>query len=269
MSKISYGCQTYTWQMNVEKFHGEMPHILKTLSSVGFTGVEAEIVMLGDYYKNWKSFSELLAAHGLSLAALAVHEPWLLPRETDGERHNTDEAIAFLSHFPTAKLLLGHLAADPVRENNLREKQDNHMQCVKEIGRRAAESGVVSVFHPNSAPNSIFRYWEDYEIMFETLSHCDVGFAPDAGHMMNGGIDPLKMIQYGREKVRHVHFKDMDASHKWVTMGMGIGEFKPIIDFLKDTDYQGWIVVEDESPDAVNDSDSVVVADGKFIMANK
>ena len=51
MHHISYGCQTYPWQMNVKKFHGEMPHILSIISKTGYTGVEAEIVMLDSYYK--------------------------------------------------------------------------------------------------------------------------------------------------------------------------------------------------------------------------
>ena len=52
-------------------------------------------------------------------------------------------------------------------------------------------------------------------------------------------------------------------------MGKGIGDFKSIIDFLNDTDYLGWIIVEDESPDAVRDSDAVVLADGLYIKASR
>jgi inosose dehydratase len=267
MKSIMYGCQTYPWQMNENKFRGKIPHILQVLSDAGFSGIECEIVMMGDYYKTWGKFSDVLEEYKIKFAALAIHEPWLLPSETEEERYNTDKAIEFLSHFPAAKLLIGHVAVDPVRENNLREKQDNHMKCIRAIGRRAAEKGVVSVFHPNSAPNSIFRYWEDYEVMFEALNGCQVGFAPDVGHMLNGNIDPLKMIKYGREKVLHVHFKDMKSSHEWATMGTGIGEFRQIIDFLSSTNYGGWIIVEDESPDAVLDSDAVVMADGKYIFA--
>lgn len=267
MSAINYGCQTYTWQMNVKKFHGQMPHIVETLSKAGFSGIEAEIVILGEYYEDFERFSELLRRFDVRFAALAFHEPWLLPVETDEERLNADKAIDFVAQFPGAKLLLGHVAEDPEREHNLREKQDNQLRCVKEIGRRAAERGVVTVFHPNSAPNSIFRYWEDYELLLDSLIGCEVGFAPDVGHMMNGGIDPLKMIKYSREKIRHLHFKDMDANHTWATMGSGIGQFREIVDFLNETDYQGWIVTEDESPDAIQDSDAVVRADGEFIAS--
>lgn len=269
MSHILYGSQTYPWQMNLEKFHGQVPHMVDVLLRAGFTGMEAEICMLEDYYEDWGKLKALLDEKGVALAALAIHEPWLLPQETDEEFAAADKAIEFLAHFPTAKLLLGHVAIDPVREHNLKEKQQNHLACIRDIGRRAAERGVVAVFHPNSAPNSIFRYDEDYDTMFEALAKCDVGYAPDVGHMLNGGIDPLKTIQEHREKVQHVHFKDMDADHVWATMGCGIGDFKPIVKYLEDTDYRGWIMTEDESPDAVQDSDGVVLADGAYIKICK
>lgn len=265
MSKIRYGSQTYPWQMNVEKFHGQVPHMADVLKRAGFTGMEAEIVMLGAYYKDWQKLKALLEERQITFAALAVHENWLFREETDQERANMDEAIEFLSHFPTAKLNLCHVAADPVRDHNLYEKQKNQLKCITAVAQRAAERGVVCTFHPNSGENSIFRYESDYHIMFDTLAAHGIGYTPDVGHMMNGGMDPLKVIREHRELVWHVHFKDMTADHQWATMGTGIGAFKPIVDFLKETDYRGWIMTEDESPDAVQDSDKVVLADGAYM----
>ena len=265
MSKIMYGSQTYPWQMNIQKFHGQVPHMVSVLKEAGFTGMEAEICMLEDYYTDWQKLKDLLDREGIALAALAVHEDWLLPQETEEERRRMDEAIEFLTHFPTAKLMLGHVAADPVREHNLYEKQKNQLACLTDIARRAKERGVVPVFHPNSGENSIFRYESDYHIMFDTLYRSGIGYAPDVGHMANGGIDSLKVIKEHRDVVQHVHFKDMTADHEWATMGTGIIDFRSIVAFLEDTDYRGWIMTEDESQDAIDDSDSVVLTDGKYM----
>ena len=68
--------------------------------------MEAEICMLEDYYTDWQKLKDLLDEKQIAFAALAVHEDWLLPGETDGERERLDEAIEFLTHFPTAKLML-------------------------------------------------------------------------------------------------------------------------------------------------------------------
>ena len=60
MTKIMYGSQTFPWQMNVEKFHGQVPHMVSVLKEAGFTGMEAEIVMLDDYYTDWQKLNGLL-----------------------------------------------------------------------------------------------------------------------------------------------------------------------------------------------------------------
>lgn len=265
MSNINYGCQTYPWQMNINKFQGDVPHMVDIIVQAGFTGIEAEICMLGEYYKDWQKLKSLLDEKGVVFAALAIHEDWLQQEETTEEYDRMEESIQFLSHFPTAKLLLCHVAADPIREHLLYEKQMNQMSCIKKIARRASEQGIVTAYHPNSGPSSIFRYENDYSIMFDTLYKYGIGYAPDIGHMMNGNIDPLKVIKENREIIRHVHFKDMHADHTWATMGQGVGDFKNIVTFLKKTDYRGWILVEDESPDAVENSDKVVLEDGKYI----
>ena len=83
--------------------------------------------------------------------------------------------------------------------------------------------------------------------------------------MANGGIDPLKVIKEHRDIVQHVHFKDMTADHEWATMGTGIIDFRSIVAFLEETDYRGWIMTEDESQDAINDSDGVVLTDGQYM----
>ncbi len=265
MPSIMYGSQTFPWQMNVEKYHGQVPHMVETLKKAGFTGMEAEIVMLGDYYKDWAALKDILDREGITFAAIAIHEDWLHPEETDEERARMDETIEFLKHFPTAKLNLCHVAADPVREHNLYEKQINQLSCLGDIAQRAGEQGIVTTFHPNSGPNSIFRYESDYHIMFDALYEYGIGYTPDIGHMANGGIDPMKVITQNRDLIRHVHYKDMTADHVWATMGTGIIDFKEITKFLAETDYRGWIMTEDESPDAEQDSDGVVYADGKYM----
>lgn len=57
--------------------------------------MEAEICMLEDYYTDWQKLKDLLDEKQIAFAALAVHEDWLLPEETDGERERLDEAIDF------------------------------------------------------------------------------------------------------------------------------------------------------------------------------
>ena len=101
--------------------------------------------------------------------------------------------------------------------------------------------------------------------MFRLLRGTAVGWAPDVGHMENGGMNALKQMKAHRNMIRHVHFKDRTASGEWAVMGDGVIDYPAIMSFLSESGYRGWIMVEDESPYAVSDSDKVVMLDGAYM----
>lgn len=45
-------------------------------------------------------------------------------------------------------------------------------------------------------------------------------------------------------------------------MGEGIIDFKGITKYLKESDFEGWIIVEDECDQAIVDPDGVTLKDG-------
>lgn len=267
VSAIRYGCQTYPWKMNQEKFQGQMPHIIQVALQAGFEGIEAEIGMLGSYFDQPDQVAELLAQYNMEFAALVLHQPWQGPKESPEEKSFSDQAIAFVSRFPRAKLMLSHHAADTQRGTGdvLYERRRNLIRCMESVTRRAGQQGIVCCFHPNSGKNSLFRTEEDYCVLFDFLYRTDIGYAPDIGHIANGGMDPLAVLSQYQDKVRHVHFKDRLGPNQWAVMGEGTIDYPAIIGYLEERDYRGWVMVEDESPRALADSDEVVRLDGLYM----
>lgn len=267
MSSIQYGCQTYPWKMNQEAYAGQMPHIIETAATAGFQGLEAEICMLGPYFDRPEEVRELLALHHMEFAALVLHQPWEHSTQTREEAALTDRAIAFLKHFPFARLIVSHHAGAKPRGSGdvLLARRRCLIACMDAVANQAAEAGIITCYHPNSAPNSLFRTREDYKVLLDLLERTDIGYAPDIGHIVNGGMDALEILKESRDKVRHVHFKDRDGEGRWTVMGKGVIDYPAIVRYLEDTGYGGWIMVEDESPDAALDSDGVVRQDGIYM----
>ena len=143
------------------------------------------------------------------------------------------------------------------------ERRKCLISCMASVAAKAAEAGIVCCFHPNSAKNSLFRTEEDYEAMFELIQPTAIGWAPDVGHIENGGMSAIEQMKAHRDLIRHVHFKDRIAQNEWAVMGEGKIDYPAIIKYLAETGYLGWIMVEDESPRAETDSDGVVAEDGK------
>lgn len=266
MCAIQYGCQTYTWQMSYEKYSQRLDHIMGVVAESGFAGIEAEVCMLGPYNENPAALAADLQEKGLQLGALCLVCDWLSPQETQSELAEADRVIAMLqTHFPGTLLALCQMPqAD---RSNLTERQNNCIACCSAIARRASDSGVRTVMHPNSPPGSVFRIAEDYKILMDGLDSSLVGYAPDAGHIAKGDMDPVAIFREYAPAIQHVHFKDMTADGTWAEMGAGCIDFDAIVSGLESGGYQGWIMVEDESPRAEIDPDAVTRANGEYLKA--
>ena len=124
------------------------------------------------------------------------------------------------------------------------------------------ETGLRTVFHHHCGG------W--IETPAETARLLDatdpdlVGLCFDTGHWTFGGGDALEGLRRHRDRVWHVHFKDCDAdvaamsrgeelayfgsvqNGVFCELGHGAVDFDAVLSFLRDTDYDGWIVVEQD-----------------------
>jgi inosose dehydratase len=251
-TSIRFGCQTYSWQMSGDAYKGRLDHMATVAAESGFAGIEPEVIMLGGYADSGRA-AEALDEAGVELTALAYAAEWRRPRETEAEREEADRVIAFLERFPGTPLVVVQLPYED--RDNLRERQENAIGCMDAVARRAAAAGIRATVHPNSPPGSAFRTADDYELLLGTLDPEVIGFTPDVGHLAAGGMDPLEVIRRYRDRVDHVHFKDIDAAGAWAPTGDGRIDFPGIVSYLRDTGYAGWIVFEDESPSVERDPD--------------
>ena len=125
------------------------------------------------------------------------------------------------------------------------------------------ETGLRCVFHHHGA-GYVETPWEIDELM----AHTDpglVGLCFDTGHFrFGGGGDALAMLRRYRHRIWHVHFKDCSpAVHEqsraqgwdyfeslrhgiFCELGKGGVDFRALADELRQTHYQGWIVVEQD-----------------------
>jgi len=262
---IKYGFQTYTWQMSYEKYADKIEHLLDITKQGGLHGIEPDTSMFGKYFDDPEAFKKLLADKGVELGALCLVCDWLHDGETPDEKQLADKSINFAKNFPNPMLMLCQMPQND--RDNLAERQKNALTCINTVAKRAADFGIKSVFHPNSPPGSIFRIFDDYKIMLDGLDSKLVGFAPDSGHINNGGMNVYDIFRDYMSVIKHVHFKDVDATGKWKIMGEGITDFVKIVQMLKSSGYNGYIMVEDESAEAEDDPDGVSIKNAEYIRS--
>jgi inosose dehydratase len=259
---IRFACQTYSWQMTIDRYSGRVEHMVERAAAAGFAGFEPEVVMLGPSYLDADRLCDVLAAAGIELAALCLVEDWRGSAETAAERANADRVIAVTSRFPGAVVNLCQMPGQD--RTDLAERQHNLLACTAGIAKRAADAGVHCTYHPNSPAGSTFRTADDYAVLLDGLEP-SIGYTPDVGHIVAGGMDPLDVLRTYRERVDHIHLKDVDAAGNWAVTGAGTIDFPGIVTYLRDTGFAGWIVLEDESPDAERDPDAAVAGNGRYV----
>ena len=131
---------------------------------------------------------------------------------------------------------------------------------------RAAEicrhEGFEVVLHPHAG-----TYVETADEIARVMDHMDpalMGLCLDTGHFRFGGMDPTQAVHDYHEMIRHVHIKDcrtavMDdvkREGKGLVEALARGVFTPlgegdagidlVINALRQYDYSGWLVIEQD-----------------------
>jgi inosose dehydratase len=123
-------------------------------------------------------------------------------------------------------------------------------------------TGLRTVFHHHCA-----TFVETPAEIDELMRRTDpdlVGLCLDTGHATFGGGNPLDIMDRWADRIRHVHLKDCDpevrrraASEKWdypasvragvfCELGRGEVNFPAVIERLRKSGYDGWLVVEQD-----------------------
>lgn len=135
---------------------------------------------------------------------------------------------------------------------------------------------VEPVFHPHAG-----TYIETADEIDQLMSRIDpslIGLCLDTGHFRYGGADPAGSIRAYAALLRHVHIKDCSVAIRDEVAGRAqgleeavrLGVFCPLgtgdanidgaISALRDVQYSGWIVVEQDQLLGTDDTPESVVA---------
>jgi inosose dehydratase len=275
-AQIRVGNAPVSWGVieNVEGERGGYARVLDEMHETGFAGTE-----LGDWGfmpTDPAVLRQELAARNLKLLA-----SWVSVYLHDADRHAASEADAvrtarLLAEVggPDNLIVLGNDPyGDPMRTQyagRIRPEQgmsDAQWKVFTEGANRVAravkrETGLRTVFH-----HHIGTWVETPEETATFLRLTDpevLGLVFDTGHYRFGGGDPVEGLRQHADRVWHVHFKDHDPRvaeqsrrNEWgaiqsvehgvfCELGHGDVNFPAVIQELKDIDYAGWIVVEQD-----------------------
>ena len=136
---------------------------------------------------------------------------------------------------------------------------------VERFAAVAAERGIRSSFHPHAA--TYVETERETRFLMDLMDPLVVGLCLDVGHWIVGGADPVKAVRDYRNRITHVHVKDVSGevlqkmlNGHFETMSIAVNEFKlfvpagtGVLDLrelflaLEQVAFTGWLMSEQDS----------------------
>ncbi|HEX2133463.1 MAG TPA: TIM barrel protein [Actinophytocola sp.] len=206
---------------------------------------------------------ETLAAHRLGLVggflAVVLHDP-------ERQQGTVDEAARQAELLAAAGAEVLVLAANTGLDGYderppLRPEQWRTLVDTAGLVRDAAvRHGLRTVLHPH-----VGTQVETAAEVKRFLADSDLPLCVDTGHLLIGGTDPVELVRAHPHRVGHVHLKDVradlaDAVREgrigytesvargiYVPLGDGDVDVAALLKLLRDNDYHGWYVLEQDT----------------------
>jgi inosose dehydratase len=253
---ISWGiCEVPGW--------GLMLPARRVLQEMASLGIKAtELGPPGFLPDEAEALKSTLDSYGLRLVAafipLVMHDP-----DQTNRTVATAKRMAQLLRAAGAEVFLSAALVDeawaPRRPLDGAEWRRLY-ETLERLDDIAAEEGLRHVLHPHLG--TLVETADDVQ---RVLGESDVGWCLDTGHLTLGGTDPLEFARTARDRVGHVHLKDVDLSVAarlrtgeldlvpavqqglFQPLGRGDVPIEQVVVELENGGYQGWYVLEQDT----------------------
>lgn len=219
------------------------------VSGLGFPGVQLRANVLTDFARP-EALRAVLAEHHLTFVALSSGN---VPIEGTAA---ADVAAEHAAHARYLRRAGGHYLQliDERPRGRAIETADFRTlgRLLTDIGKRAAEEGVATVYHPHMG--SLGEKPEAVDRILDAADPRYVHLLLDVAHYQQGGGDPVAAVHKYRERLLTLHIKDVrertesaGPSYRFVELGRGTVDLPGVFRALREVRFRGWAIVELDS----------------------
>ena len=204
-----------------------------------------------DILRRYAILSQAQSDLGIRLSSLYVNATFVNPNLWDYERDCLLSLARLLKGFDAPVLVLGGGPSEA--SGNAHEPQDYKAFCraLEDIGRRTADLGISTVYHPHL--DTFIERRDQLDRMMDELDTRHAGLCIDPAHLVQTHSDPVDALRTYISAVRYMHLKDskVDDTLKgperyaaFCELGAGVVDLPGLVDVLLDEDYAGLAIVE-------------------------
>lgn len=249
---MKVSCHLITWGEELLKG-------LEEANKLGYQACETFTHLALKYEDNLDEFKSLLNKYGFQLSALYGGGNFTDESKRQYIIDRNEKVAKFIAANGGERIVFG--PGGPRKEGGTtREDLEIAAETINLAAEKCYELGVKACLHPHIHTEIETEY--ELDMIMELTDPNYVFFCPDTAHLKKAGMDPLEIIKRYHDRIAYMHLKDVspeevDESTFPILSGneampifceLGLGtlstEFKPIIDYLKEINYDGWVTVE-------------------------
>ncbi|AXC12695.1 Inosose dehydratase [Acidisarcina polymorpha] len=249
-ASIQIGAQTNAWAINPKNF-GSFLAVLGQVKQVGYAGFETGFVNLLAEFDSPNVARQKIADTGLTFFGIHI----FLPPD------KVDQATRLPGAALYEKVARGGVALGPQHlilsgaPSRTADELKAKIEALNTAGRFSKSLGLPLAYHNH--------WWEfdskvgEIDALYSQTDPALVSFLLDAGHAYRGGADVPAFLRSHAKRLVGVHLRDYEDG-KQVPLGQGRFPLSEVAATLKQLQWKGWVLNEEEREDGTKGGLTVI-----------
>jgi len=238
-TRISFGAQTNAFAIQPARFDTFLD-ALSQIRSLGYDGFETGFINLRSQAKSLPEARKQIEASCLTFLGIHIFLPEYDPQTNIAPRSFYETVAHHGAETGAQRLILS--GAPAVTPDEVKRKAD----ALNAAGEFAATLGLKLAYHNH--------WWEakyhalELEGLYAGTDPAKVSFLMDIGHASRTDLDLPSFVQKHAARLTGLHFRDF-VNGKQVPLGQGKFPLKQVAAALKQANWDGWVINEEERED--------------------
>lgn len=252
-SNLRAGCQTNAWRINPQNF-AELLAVLDKIRAYGYHGFETGFRNVQGQFENLPQARAAIEKRGLQffgchIFLLQYDESTLLPPAELSTR-----VIHGAAALSAKRLILSGASA---RRNGTLDRPALQRKCdeLNRVGRLCTGKGIVLAYHNHD--KEFVDGGSEMESMLRDTDPQSVRLLLDAGHAFRAGADIAAFVKQHARRIEGIHLRDFRGGEQ-VPLGEGDVDLRPLAKLLRETNWRGWLINEEERLNDIKPGDAAI-----------
>jgi inosose dehydratase len=239
LPRIRLGAQTNAWPIDPDRFDTFLA-ALDQIRHTGYVGFETGFANLRSQSRSLPQALKQIQASGLAFIGVHIFLPEYDPITNIAAQQLYESVAQSGAALGAERLILSGTPA--ITDEEIQRKAD----ALNRAGEFATKLGLKVAYH-NHWPE--FKYnGKEIEALYAATDPQLVWFLLDAGHAYRTGIDLPGFVGRHHQRLTAIHFRDY-RDHLQVPLGWGTLPLAEIASVLKNANWTGWAMNEEERED--------------------